>query len=133
MCASLLPHALTASGHAEQLGAELLVTSSLLNRAAGYLYGRGELAQARPLFERALDICEAHLDPGHLNTATTLDSLGNVLHGLGELSAARTTLERALAIREAQFGPDHPNTVMVLENLASVLVGLGARVEPPGE
>jgi tetratricopeptide (TPR) repeat protein len=125
VCASLLPHALTASGHAEQLGAELLVTSSLLNRAAGYLYGRGELTQARPLFERALGICKAHLDPDHLNTATTLDNLGNVLHGLGELSAARDHHTRALAIYEAQLGPTHLYVANSLSNLGSVLADLG--------
>jgi tetratricopeptide (TPR) repeat protein len=120
-CARLLPHVLTATGHAEALDAELEATSVLLTRAAGYLWARAELAQARQLYERALAILEAHFGPDHPNTALSLDSLGNVLHDLGDLPAARDYHERALAILEAQLGLNHPATANSLSNLGSVL------------
>jgi tetratricopeptide (TPR) repeat protein len=120
-CARLLPHALTATGHAEALDAELKATSVLLTRAAGYLWARAELAQARQLYERALAILEAQFGPDHPNTAASLDSLGNVLHDLGDLPAARDYHERALAILEAQLGLNHPDTANSLSNLGSVL------------
>jgi tetratricopeptide (TPR) repeat protein len=120
-CARLLPHVLTATGHAEALDAELKATSVLLTRAAGYLWARAELAQARQLYERALAILEAQFGPDHPNTAASLDSLGNVLHDLGDLPAARDYHERALAILEAQLGLNHTATANSLSNLGSVL------------
>jgi tetratricopeptide (TPR) repeat protein len=125
VCARLLPHALTAAGHAAQLGAGLLAISVLLNQAAGYLWARAELAPARQLFELALDIFEAQFGPDHPSVARSLNNLGGVLRDLGELPAARTTLERALAIFEAQLDPDHPNVATSLSNLGTVLQGVG--------
>jgi tetratricopeptide (TPR) repeat protein len=124
-CARLLPHALTATGHAEKLGAELLATSVLLARAARHLWGRAELARARQLFERALAIDQAQLGPTHPHTAACLTNLGNVLRDLGDLPAARDHQQRALAIHEAQLGPDHPDVARSLNNLAAVLHDLG--------
>jgi tetratricopeptide (TPR) repeat protein len=120
-CARLLPHALTATGHAEAMDAELEATSVLLTRAAGYLWARAELAQARPLYERALAMLETQFGADHPNTAHGLDSLGNVLHDLGDLPAARDYHERALAILEAELGPNHPDTAHCLSNLGAVL------------
>jgi tetratricopeptide (TPR) repeat protein len=124
-CAHLLPHALTATGHAAQLGTELLATSRLLDRAGTYLWARAELAQARQLFERAIAIDEAQLGPDHPTTAASLNNLGNVLRDLEDLPAARVTLERALAIREAELGPDHLDVANSLNNLGTVLLDLG--------
>jgi tetratricopeptide (TPR) repeat protein len=112
VCARLLPHALTATEHAETLHAELTDTSHLLHRAAGYLWGRAQLVHARQLLERALAIDEAELGRTHPDTAASLNNLGNVLRGLGDLPAARDHHQRALAIREARLGPDHPTSPM---------------------
>ena len=125
VCALLLPHAIAALNHAQDLGADPAACVSLLSQAGGYLWRRAELAQARQLFERALAIEEARLDPNHLQVAERLSSLGGVLTELRDLPAARTHLERALAIREAQLDPEHPDVAKSLNNLGNALCALG--------
>jgi tetratricopeptide (TPR) repeat protein len=125
VCARLLPHALTATGHAVQLSAELLTTGVLLNQAGAYLWARAEFAQARQLLERALAIREAELGPDHCDVAASLDNLGTALADLGDLPAARTYHQRALVIFEAQLGPTHPDTATSLHNLGLLLADLG--------
>jgi tetratricopeptide (TPR) repeat protein len=125
VCARLLPHALTATGHAEALDTELEATSVLLNRAAGYLWSRAELRRARQLYERTLAIAETQFGPDHPNVAATLTNLGLVLWNLGDLSAARAAHQRAVTIYEAHLGPNHSNVATSLSNLGLVLLDLG--------
>ncbi|NIW93871.1 MAG: tetratricopeptide repeat protein [Phycisphaerae bacterium] len=80
----------------------------------------GDLAEAKPYFERALAIDEKALGPDHPNTAMDLNNLGYLLQAMDDLAAARPYLERALAILEAKLGPEHSNTKIVRENLASL-------------
>lgn len=123
--ARLLPHVLAATEHASALDADGALAADLLNKAAGYLWRRAELGQARQLSERALTLLEAQLGPDHLDVALHLNNLGSVLSDLGELSAARTACERALAIRQAQLGPDHLDVAATLNNLGIILWRLG--------
>jgi tetratricopeptide (TPR) repeat protein len=123
--ALLLPHALAATQHANDLGADLDTTASLLNEAGIHLWGLAELRQAQQLLERALAIREVRLGPDHPEVAATLNNLGNVLRELGELPAAIEANERALAIRQARLGPDHPEVATSLNNLGRVLWNLG--------
>jgi hypothetical protein len=125
VCARLLPHALAASGHSQQLKVEPLATADLLDSAADYLHGRARYAEARALRERALAIYEAHLGPDHPTTARSLSNLANVLRDQDDLDAARRLYERALQIREARLGADHPDTARSLSNLALVLAAQG--------
>jgi transposase-like protein len=74
-CASLLPHALAATGHAEQHQVEPLEAGDLLNSAGSYLRGRARYAEARALHERALAIREASLGADHPSTMRTRDRL----------------------------------------------------------
>jgi tetratricopeptide (TPR) repeat protein len=90
-------------------------------RCAGLLRNQGELAAARPLFERGLAIREKALGPEHPDIAASLDSLALLLQDQGDLAAARPLLERALATCEKALGPDHLNTASSLNNLAGVL------------
>jgi tetratricopeptide (TPR) repeat protein len=124
-CGQLLPHALAAAAHAEQLATARESTGALLNQVGLYLAGRAELPAARATLERALAIKEAAYEADHPQVAVTLDNLGLVLGELGELSAARARLERALAIRELAYGPQHPQLARTLTNLGNVLVELG--------
>jgi tetratricopeptide (TPR) repeat protein len=121
VCARLLPHALAATEHAEQLEVEPLTTAGLLENAADYLHGRARYADARRLHERALAIREAQLGTDHPDTAQSFHHLASVLREQGELADARRLLERALAIREAHLGADHPTTAYSLNKLATVL------------
>jgi tetratricopeptide (TPR) repeat protein len=124
-CGQLLPHALAAAEHAEQLATARESTGALLNQVGLYRAGRAELPAARATLQRALAIKEAAYEPDHPQVAVTLDNLGLVLGELGELPAARARLERALAIREATYGPDHPQVARTLGNLGNVLDELG--------
>jgi tetratricopeptide (TPR) repeat protein len=124
-CGRLLPHALAAAEHAEQLGTARESTGALLNQVGLYLAGRAQLPAARTTLQRALAIKEVAYEPDHPQVAVTLDNLGLVLAELGELPAAHARLKRALAIREATYGPDHPLVARTLTNLGSVLDELG--------
>ena len=72
------------------------------------LRGLKELAGAKALHERALEIGEATLGPDHPTVATWHNDLGLVLRDLGDLEGARAQLERALAIGEAALGGGPP-------------------------
>jgi tetratricopeptide (TPR) repeat protein len=88
----------------------------------------GAYAAARPLFEKALKLAEAHFGPDHTETAKYLSNLALVLKDLGgaeNLALARAHLARALAIDEAALGPEHPSVAIDLSNLARVLKDLG--------
>ena len=97
-----------------------------LTNLGGLLQAQGELAAARPLFERALAIREKVLGTDHPYTAQSINNLASLLQAQGELAAARPFLERALAICEKTLGPDHPYTAHVRNNLASLVRGVGS-------
>ena len=70
-------------------------TATSLNNLAPLLRVQGDLAAARPLFERALAICEKALGREHRDTATNLNNLAScfrpraILRGRGRSSSAR--------------------------------------------
>jgi tetratricopeptide (TPR) repeat protein len=70
------------------------------------LRGQGRFADARGLFERALEIHQAAFGPQHPEVARYHSYLGSVLRELGDLPAARTELERALEVHQAEPGPE---------------------------
>jgi hypothetical protein len=63
-------------------------------RLAALLHARGDLAAARPLYERALTICEKRLGPEHPYTARSLNNLASLLENQGDLAGARRLHER---------------------------------------
>ena len=91
-------------------------TAMSFNSLAILLQDQGDLAAARPLFERAFAVYPS---------PSALISLAGALHDQGDLAAARRLFERALAICEKQLGPEHPNTATVLNNLARALQDQG--------
>jgi tetratricopeptide (TPR) repeat protein len=124
-CALLTPH-LIASCEAELADATTNVEcADLLNRAGENFFGRAAYSGARPLFERALAICEKVLGPERPDTAESLNNLAVLLRAQGDLAAARPLSERALAIREKVLGPEHPDTATSLNNLAALLQAQG--------
>jgi TPR repeat protein len=96
---------------------------------------RGDLAQARPLYERALVIREQALGSEHLDTARSLNNLARLLEDQGDLGAARPLFERALKIRENALGPEHARTRQSFTDLARVLQAQGdlSHTLPPPE
>jgi tetratricopeptide (TPR) repeat protein len=89
-----------------------------LNNLGCLLFRLGDLAAARPLYERALAMRERALGPEHPETARSLNNLGFLLASLGDLAAARPYYARALAILEARLGTEHPYTRLARENFA---------------
>jgi tetratricopeptide (TPR) repeat protein len=117
VCASLLPHALAALGHAEAMRAAPEEVGRLLNQIGLYLRGRADFAEAKAILTRALASGEASHGPDHPTVATRVNNLGLVLRDLRELAVARTCYERALQIFRDRLGEDHPRTVTVRNNL----------------
>ncbi len=71
------------------LGPEHPDTATSLNNLACLLKDQGDLAAARPLYERALAIREKALGPEHPDTATSLNNLARLLQEQGDLAGAR--------------------------------------------
>jgi hypothetical protein len=82
--------------------------AELLDRAGSYSHGRAAYSAARPLFERALAICEKELGPEHPSAIRSLNNLAGLLEDQGDLAGARPLFERALAICEKELGREHP-------------------------
>jgi tetratricopeptide (TPR) repeat protein len=96
-------------------------TALSLNNFGDLLEAQGDLAGARPYYERALGIREKALSSDNPDTATSLNDLGALLLAQGDLAGARPYLERALAIRERALGLNHPDTARTLSNLGALL------------
>ena len=106
------------------LGAEHPDTATSLLYLAGLLQAQGDLAAARPLFERALAINETVLGAEHPYTAIVLRNLAGVRRAQGEAAAALPLIERALAIEVAAFGATAPRATHARNDLALTLLVL---------
>ena len=101
-------------------------TAATLQTNLGYyLQMSGDLARARPYYERALAIDEKVYGLDYPEVATDLNNLGMLLQAQGDLAGARPYYERALAIAERVLGPDHPDTAGSLNNLGFLLRAQG--------
>jgi tetratricopeptide (TPR) repeat protein len=124
-CERLVPQALAATGHSERLEVCPEETAWLLERAATYLQGRGQLVEAKGLFERALAIGEATAGPDHPDVASFRNNLGRLLRALGDLRGARTQIEQAVASGIKALGPGHQTVATFIGNLGGVFRDLG--------
>ncbi|MDQ3765346.1 MAG: FxSxx-COOH system tetratricopeptide repeat protein [Actinomycetota bacterium] len=121
----LLPHVLVATDfHRNLTGAEEDV-AWLLHRAATYLHTRGELARARPLYERARDLRRSRLGDDHSDTLESASRLVLNLWALGHYEKARQLAEDTLAHYRRILGSDHPKTVESALTLGANLRELG--------
>jgi hypothetical protein len=121
----LLPHVLIATDpHRALTGVEREV-AWLLHHAAEYLHTRGELAPARPLFERARDLRRSLLGDNHPDTLFSASYLAVALGGLGRYESARQLGEDTLTRQRRVVGEDHPDTLFSATQLAGILGGLG--------
>src|SRR2546421_5688861 len=102
------------------------VADSLMTLAA-LLRDRGDYAEARTLYERALAIREKALGPNHRAVGATLNALGYLLFRMGDSAAARPMLERSVAIREKALGPSHAAVAHSLNALGLLLETTGQR------
>jgi CHAT domain-containing protein/Tfp pilus assembly protein PilF len=95
------------------------------NNLAEVMYNLGRYAEARPLYERSLNLIEKTQGADHPDTAVVLNNLGGMQRELGEFDKARALIERALSITEAKRGPLHPETASSLNNLGLLYKQLG--------
>jgi tetratricopeptide (TPR) repeat protein len=103
-------------GESTEIGEGHRYLSLALVRLADVEVRAGNLAGARPLLQRSLELLDAltQADPGSAETkrdlAISLDKLGQVESRAGNLASARELLERSLGIREAlvEASPESP-------------------------
>lgn len=101
------------------------VATHLKDLAALYVR-TGEIAKAKPLYERALVINEKALGPKHPVTASSLNKLADVE---SDDAKAERFYKRALEIRERVLGPDHADVAETLNNLAELYLQRGERTK----
>ena len=92
-----------------------------LNNLAQLLQATNRLAEAEPLFRRALAIDEKSFGPDHPSVGRDFSNLAELLHDTNRLAEAEPLMRRALAIDEKSLGPDHPDVALTLNNLAELL------------
>jgi tetratricopeptide (TPR) repeat protein len=90
----------------------------------------GQLAEARPYYERFLAISERVLGAEHPDTARSLNNLAVLCYYEHDYQQAARLMRRALGIWDAVLGPDHPDTMSSRQSLAAIERELG---EQPGE
>jgi tetratricopeptide (TPR) repeat protein len=107
------------------LGSDLVQRHQLaadsLNNLAGLLRDTNRMAEAEPLYRRALTIDEKSFGPEHPNVATGLNNLAGLISDTNRMAEAEPLYRRALAIDEKSFGPEHPEVAIRLNNLALLL------------
>ena len=93
---------------------------SRLNSLAALLRTTNRLAEAEPLYRRALAIDEAY-GPDHPAVATALNNLAVLLQATNRLAEAEPLYRRALAIGRRATAPTIPKVATALNNLAELL------------
>jgi tetratricopeptide (TPR) repeat protein len=83
------------------------------------------LAEAEPLYRRALAIDEKSLGPHHPSVARDLNNLALLLKDTNRLAEAEPLHRRALAIDEKSLGRDHPAVATILTRLALLRAEVG--------
>lgn len=100
-------------------------TAQSLGNLARLLQRQRNLADARPLFERAVAIRRVATPPDSSALAAALNLLGTNCRQLREYPCARQCYEEALAIREAILPANSSDIAVVLNNLGLTWRDLG--------
>ena len=95
--------------------------ATALNNLAQVLKAMNRLAEAEPLYRRALAIDEMDLGPENPDLATQLNNLAGLLQATNRFGEAEQLYRRALAIHEKSLGPEHQSVSIDLNNLAGLL------------
>lgn len=89
------------------------------------------MAEADPLFRRALDAFERVLGPEHPSTLGSVNNLAGLLTAKGDLATAEQMYERASRGARQRLGPDHPDTKVYEKSLSRLREMLSRQSEPP--
>jgi len=114
------------------LGREHPETLTSVNNLAGLYKAQGRLAEAEPLFKRALEARERVLGKEHPETLGSADNLAGLYEAQGRLAEAEPLYKRALDGSERMLGREHPHTLTSVNNLAGLYEAQGrlAEAEP---
>jgi tetratricopeptide (TPR) repeat protein len=124
---ALAPGRLALAQARDAFGAKHYHTALALNGLGDLLDHCGDYAAARECAERALDIYEGLLGPGHPDTGTALSILAKVLrYDASEWTNVRTHSERSLQIYRAVFGDRDEDTILALEQYGFAVFRTGA-------
>lgn len=93
-----------------------------LNNLAELLRTHARFAEARALYQQALDLRAVSPGTKHPLYATALQNLGLLELEVGETAKARKRMEQALEIYVGSLGPDHPLVSNLLRNFGSSYV-----------
>jgi CHAT domain-containing protein/Tfp pilus assembly protein PilF len=100
-----------------------------LNNLADLYRSEGRLAEAEPLFKRALEIIEKALGSDHPSLSMGLNNLGELYRSEGRYAEAELLYKRALTIAQKAFGPNNPEVAKSLQNLALIYIQRGGYAE----
>jgi tetratricopeptide (TPR) repeat protein len=92
--------------------------ATVLNNLASVYGAQGLLEQAKPLYERSLEIREQNLPPDHPDIASGLNELAILYYSEGDYEKVETLFQRSLAMLEKSLGKDHFSVAGCLNNLA---------------
>jgi tetratricopeptide (TPR) repeat protein len=81
--------------------------AGILNNLAFNFQAEGDLTAARPLYVRALAICERGLDPEHLTASRVRRNMATLLLATGQPGEALGLGAAALAAQQKALGLDH--------------------------
>jgi Tfp pilus assembly protein PilF len=99
-----------------------------LNNLGGLLQATSRLAEAEPLFRRALVIAEASFGPNHPIVAGALNNRVQLLRATNRSADAEPLMRRVLAILidfERKTGHPHPHRDMAMHNYVGLLAEVG--------
>jgi tetratricopeptide (TPR) repeat protein/tRNA A-37 threonylcarbamoyl transferase component Bud32 len=115
-----------------ELDDQPLIQARLMDTMGNVYVNLGLFKKAEALLQKALQIRESQLPPGHGDVATALNSLALLYKNQGRYALAEPLYRRALAIRERIFGPVHDAVAELLNNLAALyqLQGRYSEAEP---
>lgn len=99
--------------------------ASAINNLGLFLYFKGRLDEAEPLYRRALAIWERNSDQSGI--AFALNNLGMLLRAKGDFEQAESLIRRASDIWHKEHGPEYPLCIRSLHNIGLVLYEKGDR------
>ena len=90
------------------------------------LQAAGQLEEARPFLEEALQAQRASLGDRHPSTLGAMYNLATLLHNMGRLEEVRPLLEEAVQGAVETLGEEHQHTQIFRRSLEAVVVRLQA-------
>lgn len=121
LCRRLLPQVEALIEYIDRFSLSDPGLARCLDQAAYYLMVQGQLAEAEPLYHRALAISEKALGSAHPEFALSLNSLARFLRHKGDFQSGEALCRRALSLQENALGGEHLELAITLNNLGKLL------------